>query len=102
MQMGKTGDRTADLQDDCSTTHTAIYRAPGASSEVLISRFLSDLVLKTDKIIIVGDFNIHVDNTNDSLSLAFISVLDSIGFSQCVHNILIVVTTHLTFYYHTV
>ena len=47
--------------------------------------FLPNLVLKTDKIIIVGDFNIHVDNNNDSLSVAFISVLDSIGFSQCVH-----------------
>ena len=35
--------------------------------------------------IIVGDLNIHVDNNNDSLSVAFIFVLDSIGFSQCVH-----------------
>ena len=35
--------------------------------------------------IIVGDFNIHVDNDNDSLSVAFISTLDSISFSQCVH-----------------
>ena len=62
-----------------------------------------NLVLKTDKIIIVGDFNIHVDNTNDSCSVAFISILNSIGFSVSVYtNRLIVVTTHLTLYYHTV
>ena len=64
-----------------------VYSAPGAYSEFLTEfpEFLSNLVLKTDKIIIVGDFNIHVDNTNDSCSVAFISILDSIGFSQCVH-----------------
>ena len=63
-----------------------VYRAPGAYSFLTeFPEFLSNLVLKTDTIIIVGDFNIHVDNTNDSLSVAFISILDSIGFSQCVH-----------------
>ena len=64
-----------------------VYRAPVAYSEFLtdIPEFLSNLVLKTDKIIIVGDFIIHVDNNNDSLSVAVISVLDTIGFSQCVH-----------------
>ena len=64
-----------------------VYHAPGAYSEFLTEfpEFLSNLVLKTDKIIIVGDFNIHVDNTNDSCSVAFISILNSIGFSQCVY-----------------
>ncbi|KAL3969371.1 PHD finger protein 20 [Sarotherodon galilaeus] len=46
------------------------------------SDFLSDLVLSSDKIIIVGDFNIHVDAKNDSLNMAFNLLLDSIGFSQ--------------------
>ena len=32
--------------------------------------FISNLVPKTYKVIIVGDFNIHVDNNNDSLSVA--------------------------------
>ncbi|XP_075941538.1 uncharacterized protein LOC142943729, partial [Anarhichas minor] len=61
-----------------------VYRAPGPYSEFLseFSQFLSSLVLKTDKVIIVGDFNIHVDVENNSLSTAFISLLDSIGFCQ--------------------
>ena len=61
-----------------------MYRAPAPYSTFLteFSEFLSDLVLKTDKIIIVGDFNIHVDVENDSLSAAFTSLLDSTGFNQ--------------------
>ena len=64
--------------------YVTVYRPPGPYSEFLceFSEFLSSLVLKTDKVIIVGDFNIHVDVENDSLSAAFISLLDSIGFSQ--------------------
>ncbi len=64
-----------------------VSRPPGPYSEFLseFSEFLSNLVLKTDKVIIVGDFNIHVDVDNDSLSSAFISLLDSTGFCQCVH-----------------
>uniref|UniRef100_A0A3Q0SN00 Amino acid transporter n=1 Tax=Amphilophus citrinellus TaxID=61819 RepID=A0A3Q0SN00_AMPCI len=49
-----------------------------------VNYFLSDLVLSSDKIIIVGDFNNHVDAKNDSLNTAFNLLLDSIGFSQTV------------------
>ncbi|XP_051248566.1 uncharacterized protein LOC127358986 [Dicentrarchus labrax] len=61
-----------------------VYRAPGPYSDFIseFSEFLSSLVLKSDKVIIVGDFNIHVDVNNDSLSKAFISLIDSIGFCQ--------------------
>ncbi len=64
-----------------------VYRPPGPYTEFLseFSEFLLSLVLRTDKVIIVGDFNIHVDNTEDSLSIAFTSILDSIGFSQSVN-----------------
>ncbi|TKS65475.1 hypothetical protein D9C73_028281 [Collichthys lucidus] len=64
-----------------------VYRAPGPYSEFLseFAEFASGLILKTDKVIIVGDFNIHVDNHNNSLSTAFISLLDSIGFCQSVN-----------------
>ncbi len=40
--------------------------------------FLSDLLVNVDKALIVGDFNIHVDNTN-ALGLAFI---DCLGVKQ--------------------
>ena len=64
-----------------------IYRPPAPYSEFLseFSEFLSELVLKTDQIIIAGDFNIHVDVANDSLSSAFKSIIDSIGFTQHVN-----------------
>jgi len=64
-----------------------LYRPPGPYTQFLdeLSDFLSDLVLNTDKAIIVGDFNIHVDTECDNLSVAFKTILDSIGFAQNVH-----------------
>ncbi len=44
--------------------------------------FLSELVLAADKVLIVGDFNIHVDNEKDALGSAFIDILNSIGVRQ--------------------
>ncbi len=35
-----------------------------------------------DKVLIVGDFNIHIDNDKDALGSAFIDVLNSIGVIQ--------------------
>ena len=64
-----------------------VYHAPGLYSDFIseFSEFLSSLVLKSDKVIIVGDFNIHVNVTNDSLSSAFTSLIDSICFCQSVN-----------------
>ena len=64
-----------------------VYRPPAPYSEFLseFSEFLADLVLSSDKVIIVGDFNIHVDDENDSLNSAFSALLDSVGFSQNVN-----------------
>lgn len=47
--------------------------------------FLRDLVLRTDKVIIVDDFNIHTDVSSDSVISSYMSLLDSIGFSQNVN-----------------
>ncbi len=44
--------------------------------------FLSELLLAADKVLIVGDFNIHVDNEIDALGSAFIDILNSIGVRQ--------------------
>ncbi len=37
--------------------------------------FISELVLTADKVLIVGDFNIHVDNEKDALGSAFLVVV---------------------------
>ncbi len=39
-------------------------------------------MLAADKDLIVGDFNIHVDNEKDALGTAFIDILNSIGVRQ--------------------
>ena len=64
-----------------------VYRPPGAYSQFLseFSDFLSSVVLNWDSIIIVGDFNIHVDNDSDSLGNTFSGLLDGIGFVQNVN-----------------
>jgi len=45
-----------------------LYRSPGPYTDFLkdFADFLSDLLVNVDKSLIVGDFNIHVDNTNDA------------------------------------
>jgi len=39
-------------------------------------------VLAADKVLIIGDFNIHVDNEKDALGSSFIDILNSIGVRQ--------------------
>ncbi len=39
-------------------------------------------MLAADKVLIVGDFNIHVDNEKDALGSAFVDILNSIGVRQ--------------------
>ena len=67
-------------------TLVIVYRPPGPYTTFLseFADFLANLVVNTDKILIVGDFNIHMDNKNDSLRSAFLSITDSIGFSQLI------------------
>lgn len=45
-----------------------------------LSDFLSALVLRTDKVFIVGDLNIHVDIENNSFRNGFITLLEPVGF----------------------
>ncbi len=51
-----------------------MYRPPGPYTD-----FLSDLLVNVYKALIVGDFNIHVDNTNDALGFAFTNLRNSFG-----------------------
>ncbi len=39
-------------------------------------------MVNVDKALIVGDFNIHVDNTNDALRLAFSDLINSFGVKE--------------------
>ncbi len=39
-------------------------------------------MVNADKALIVGDFNIHVDNPNDALGLAFTDLINSLGVKQ--------------------
>ncbi len=61
-----------------------VYRPPGPYTDFPkeFADFLSDLLVNVDKAVIVGDFNIHVDNTNDALGLAFTDLINSFGVKQ--------------------
>ncbi|KAI2653251.1 hypothetical protein H4Q32_006658 [Labeo rohita] len=61
-----------------------VYRPPGHHTDFLqeFADFISELVLATDKVLIVRDFNIHVDIENDALAAAFTDILNSIGVRQ--------------------
>ncbi len=45
-----------------------VYRPPGHHTDFIkeFPDFLSELVLAADKVLIVGDFNIHVNNEKDA------------------------------------
>ncbi len=61
-----------------------MYRQPGTYTDFLkeFADFLSDLLVNVDKELTVGDFNIHVDNTNDALGFAFTDLINSFGVKQ--------------------
>ncbi len=61
-----------------------VYKPPGHHTD-FIKEFgdcISELVLAADKVLIVGDFNIHVDSEKDALGSAFLDILNSIGVRQ--------------------
>ncbi len=61
-----------------------VYRPPRAMYRFpkRICRFPLRLLVNADKALIVGDFNIHVDNPNDALGLAFTDLINSFGVKQ--------------------
>uniref|UniRef100_A0A8C1P2D5 Reverse transcriptase domain-containing protein n=1 Tax=Cyprinus carpio TaxID=7962 RepID=A0A8C1P2D5_CYPCA len=67
-----------------SLSMATVYRPPGPYTEFLkeFADFLSGLLVTIDKVLIVRDFNIHVDNTNDALGLAFTDLINSFGVKQ--------------------
>jgi len=69
-----------------------VYRPPGHLTDFIkeCGDFISELVLAADNILIVGVFNIQVDNENDALGSAFIDFLNSIGLDNMCQDLLIV------------
>ncbi|XP_052464754.1 uncharacterized protein LOC128021527 isoform X1 [Carassius gibelio] len=76
----------SDMQkkSNASLALATVYRPPGPYTEFLkeFADFLSDLLVTVDKALIMGDFNIHVDNANDTLGLAFTDLINSFGVKQ--------------------
>ncbi len=67
-----------------------VYRPPPSAKNKLTPKaFLDDFTLLLEELavypsdfIIMGDFNIHIDNMSDSLSSHFCDILDSMGLRQ--------------------
>lgn len=66
------------------TIIATVYRPPKPHCDFLkgISALLTHLSTLSPNIILVGDFNIHMDNINLPLTRDFSSCLDSFGFQQ--------------------
>ena len=70
-----------------------IYRfPPNAKNKLTVNQFLDEFssfleekILTTSRLLIVGDFNFHVDNINDKNAEHFLSVLDTFDLQQHVH-----------------
>ena len=62
----------------------SIYRPPKPNNSFLaeFSEFLSSIVLNHDRIILVGDFNIHVDDTSNHFATEFLNITDSFNLVQ--------------------
>ena len=50
-----------------------------------IEKYVSTKILIQEKIILMGDFNIHVENQNDTFVEEFLDLMKSMGFDQIVH-----------------
>ena len=64
-----------------------VYRPPGLSTSLLLEEFSKLLEhitadLRHKRLLIVGDFNIHVDNSNDATARQFLDLLDSFDLVQ--------------------
>ena len=64
-----------------------VYRPPGSSTSLFLEEFSKLLEhitadLRHKRLLIVGDFNIHVDNSNDATARQFLDLLDSFDLVQ--------------------
>ncbi|KAF7650916.1 hypothetical protein LDENG_00118880 [Lucifuga dentata] len=62
-----------------------LYQPPGPYSQFLeeFCVFISDLTIYAERILILGDFNIHVNKPSDPLSkTSCLEILEIFGFTQ--------------------
>ena len=71
---------------------STFYRT-GVLDLTIKGKFLQDIenyvamkILNQEQIVLMGDFNIHVENTNDAFAEEFIDLMKSMDFSQIVHS----------------
>lgn len=71
-----------------SIINATVYKPPKATTHAAFlsdfADFLSMLTMKFDRILIVGDFNIHVDRSDSVAAKAFLSLIDCFSFTQFV------------------
>ena len=122
LRVSKTRDRIQELLEFCELlvqTSTSrkirlviVYRPQNSDDHhrVPINTFLmefSDLtestILSKEALIVVGDYNIHVDVPNDTVALKFLDLLESLGLEQHVtepthihgHTLVLVITRNI-------
>ncbi|KAI5085635.1 hypothetical protein C0J45_2211, partial [Silurus meridionalis] len=66
------------------TILTTIYRPPKSNNAFLteLSELLTHLCSISPNVILLGDFNIHIDNTSNAVTSEFLSCLDCFGIQQ--------------------
>ena len=70
---------------DSYITAVTLYRPPGHVSQQFLTEFtelLETISLSKDRVLVCGDFNIHVDNPTDTSVQKFMTILNEFGLSQ--------------------
>ena len=91
--------------DNSSVSLAVVYRPPQSQENLLNTNtflvewaeFLSNFTTTTSEIVIVGDLNIHLDNTTHHHTIAMERTVESFDLQQHVHNQHIIVDILLMF-----
>ncbi len=72
------------ISESFSTAIVIVYRPPKANKDLLseFAELLSFLCLKFERTLIQGDFNIHMDKTDSTLTKDFLSLLECFDLNQ--------------------